>query len=168
MCKIFLRLKNEPFNPTKLTRELKNIVIILPANIFYKTETLSKTEFSEIISEINDFIRKFGDKVVILKPEGEEYLLPGARVVNYSPPVRILSRQFFRLKKVLRSLNPDVSIDLNKKDDILSYLVGAKMRLGTQRSRFINCRLLIDTKNIDYSEMCEKLIDLFYKFAWKE
>ncbi|OYD13770.1 hypothetical protein CH333_09930 [candidate division WOR-3 bacterium JGI_Cruoil_03_44_89] len=57
------------------------------------------------------------------------YLVPG-----FAMP----GRKFLTTKEILRNLNIDISFDLNKVVDVITYLVGAHLRIGTIDSPFLN------------------------------
>lgn len=63
------------------------------------------------------------------------------QIVSYESPPMLLSRQFFRLRKALRNTKARLSVDFNFKSDLLSWLGGATLRAGLQKSPFINCRV---------------------------
>lgn len=66
------------------------------------------------------------------------------------------SRKFFRLKRLLRNQKFDLSIDLNEKVDIFTYLIGAKIRVSMINSPFVNLCIRVKA----YQSLAEKSLSM--------
>jgi ADP-heptose:LPS heptosyltransferase len=69
------------------------------------------------------------------------------RVISYDSKPFYPSRQFFRLKKKVRAIPASMSIDFNLNNDLLSWIGGAPLRIGSQSSVFINYEVRLPERN---------------------
>lgn len=136
---------------------------ILPFQVLKKPNRISilfpleSYDFSAFIPSVNLLKNKFKN-VPMLGVTKKEYvpLLQSSNlfdeIITYESNPIMLSRQFFRLRKKLRTIHTELSIDFNAENDVLTWLTGADLRVGSQFSPFINYRIKLQP-----GEITEKL-----------
>lgn len=109
--------------------------------------------FSAFIPSLNLLKEKFGN-VPIVGVTKKDYVsslhltdIFDVIIAYESTPV-FLSRQFFILRTKLRAIHSELSIDFNSKNDMLTWLTGADLRVGAQSSPFINYRIKVQPEEI--------------------
>ena len=125
---------------------------ILPFQVLKKPNKISilfpvePHDFSAFIPSINLLKEKFKNvpMIGVTKSEYVPFLESSKlfdEVIYYESRPIFLSRQFFRLRKKLRAVHTELSIDFNISSDVLTWLTGADLRVGSQFSPFINYRI---------------------------
>lgn len=126
--------------PIQILKECKKILVIFPTNEF---------EINYLLQAIKLLAKKFKSASIVgVINENMADTIKNKNIfsdiIEYKKIPRLYSRQFFTLKKKLRTFNASVSIDFNTRNDVLTWLAGATLRIGTQSSPFINYRIKID------------------------
>ncbi|MDI6840693.1 MAG: hypothetical protein QMD71_07600 [bacterium] len=124
-------------SPLQVLRNPERIIVLLPFNpynpsLFIPAIKLVKAKFknAEITGVAPLWAASFFKNSGLFN-----------RIIHYESKPRLMTRQFFRLRKKLRAIKPQVSIDFNSGSDLLSWLGGAVIRVGSISSPFINCRV---------------------------
>lgn len=123
-------MRNQIVDVGEVIKNTRRITVIFP---------IDKENTPNYKSNIAKLLRKEfpGRKICAIASEGNSvtgfddtiYLVPGFVT---------LGKTFFKTKKNLRNLHIDISFDLNEKVDVITYLVGAPLRIGVIDSPFYN------------------------------
>jgi ADP-heptose:LPS heptosyltransferase len=138
--------------PLQVLKEPKKIFVLLP---------LEPYEPSSFIPAI-ELLRKSFETAEITGVTKAEYapLFEKSnifnKVVSYESTPFSLSRQFFRLRSKLRDISAPMSVDFNTESDLLSWIGGASLRIGSQSSPFINYKVKLSSG--DQSQNAIKLV----------
>lgn len=125
-----LPMKRQIIDVGEITRHSRHIAVIFPMK---EVDLPSyKTNFTKLIR--NEFV---GCKLYAVVSDGNE-LEDFDTTVSINPNIATFSRRFFRTKESLRNLHIDISFDLNETIDLITYLIGASLRVGTIDSAFYN------------------------------
>jgi ADP-heptose:LPS heptosyltransferase len=121
--------------PFQTLRNPDRILVLFPLKFF--TELAEFTPAIELLRSTFDSAKIIGviqsENVLFFERSG--FL---DQVVSYESKPFYPSRQFFRLKRKLRAVPASMSIDFSLDDDLLSWIGGAPLRIGSQSSAFIN------------------------------
>jgi len=125
-----LPLKRQIVNIGKIVRNARHIAVIFPVeeentpNYRNSIATLVREKFT-------------GCKIFAIVGEGSN-AIGFDDIIYFVPGFATLGRKFFETKAILRNLHVDISFDLNETVDIITYLVGAPLRIGVIDSPFFN------------------------------
>ena len=121
-------MKRQIVDMGKIARHSRHIAVIFPMN----DSNMSK---SNIVKLIKDNFS--GCKIYAIVSKGSE-VINFDEIVYLDSNLVIFGRKFFKTKELLRNLDIDLSFDLNQTIDIITYLVGASLRIGIIDSPFFN------------------------------
>ncbi|MEA3432384.1 MAG: hypothetical protein U9R01_06925 [candidate division WOR-3 bacterium] len=125
-----LPLKRQIVDIGKVVRNARHIAVIFPVeeknmpNYRNSVATLVREKFT-------------GCKIFAIVGEGSN-AIGFDDIIYFVPGFATLARKFFETKAILRNLHIDISFDLNETVDVISYLVGAPLRIGAIESPFFN------------------------------
>ena len=138
--------------PLQVLKEPKKIFVFLP---------LEPYEPSSFIPAIELLRKSFKPAEItgVVKIEYAPFFKESKlfnKVVSYESTPFSLSRQFFRLRSKLRDISAPMSVDFNVESDLLSWIGGASLRIGSQSSPFINYKVKLSPD--DQSQNALKLV----------
>ena len=133
-----LPTRNRIIDIGSIVKNAKNVAVIFPlrekdASKYRDVEKLVRPKFT-------------GCKIYAIVTEGIT-IKDFDEVIYISNKMPVFGRRFFNMKNLLRGLEIDVSFDLNREVDIITYLVGAPLRIGFVNSPFFN--VIVSKGDID-------------------
>lgn len=130
-------IKNRVISIGDIVRDAKHIAVIFPVD----RKDRRKDE------DIGSLIKKKFTGCNLSAIVSEESAIMGFDEVIYFPlDFPIFGRRYFERKGFLRRLKIDISFDLNDETDLITYLIGAHLRIGIIDSPFFN--LIVKTDNL--------------------
>lgn len=139
----------KPILPLQILKEPKKIFVFLPLETYELSSFVPALELlresfksSELIGVVKEEDTLFFKRTGLLN-----------EIATYQSTPFFLSRQFFRLRKKLRNNKVEMSIDFNLNSDLLSWIGGASLRIGTQISPFINYKVKLSEKDAAQSAL---------------
>lgn len=125
-----LSMKRQIIDVGEVVRSARDIAVIFP---------VEEENMPNYRSNIAKLVREefAGCRVYAIVSEGS--MAMGFDDIFYLVPGFVtFGKRFFEAKEILRNLHIDISFDLNEMVDIITYLVGAPLRIGTIDSPFFN------------------------------
>jgi hypothetical protein len=123
-------MKRQILDVGKVLRNARRIAVIFPVD---------EEDMSNYRCNIAKLLREqfTGCKICAVVSEGSR-VRGFDDVIHLVPGFSTLWKGFFKTKEILRNLRIDISFDLNETVNIITYLVGASLRIGTIDSPFLN------------------------------
>ncbi len=140
--------------PLQVLKEPKKIFVFLPLEPYKPLSFISAIELLRKNFKSTEII---GIVKIEYKPLFEEKNLFD-KIVSYESTPFFFSRQFFRLRSTLRNISASMSLDFNVESDLLSWIGGASLRIGSQTSPFINYKVKLKSSSNNQSQDAIKLV----------